>query len=112
MNPIINFFSDNFWATCTMLSTITVFIAGYINAFLKTNNVWKQVVSWATSVILTVGGYFSGIIVLDEPAWLTMLLTGIIVGLSSNGIYDIPKIKELINNMTKNTVTIYQLNKK
>lgn len=112
MNPIINFFSDNFWATCTMLSTITVFIAGYINAFLKTNTIWKQIISWITGIVLTVGGYFSGIVFLNEPVWLTIILTGIIVGLSSNGIYDIPRIKELIINMTKNTVTIYQLNKK
>ncbi len=102
MEIIISFFSDHFWATCTMLSTITVIIAGYINAFLKTNKVWKQVVSWIISIVLTIGGYFAGTITLNEPVWLTVILTGIIVGLSSNGIYDIPKIKELINRITKN----------
>lgn len=106
MDAILNFFSDNFWATCAMLSTITVVIAGYINTLLKTNNVWKQVVSWVTSVALTIGGYFAGTITLAEPVWLTIILTGIVVGLSSNGIYDIPQIKELIAKITKNVPQI------
>lgn len=101
METIINFFSDNFWATCTMLSTITVIIAGYLNEFFKTNKIWKQVVSWVTSIVLTIAGYFAGTITLNEPVWLTIILTGVIVGLSSNGIYDIPKVKELVNKITK-----------
>lgn len=106
METIINFFSDNFWATCTMLSSITVIIAGYINTWLKTNKIWKQVVSWATSIMLTVGGYFAGTVTLNEPVWATIILTGVIVGLSSNGIYDIPKVKELINKITKKETTV------
>lgn len=102
METIVSFFLDHFWATCAMLSSITVIIAGYFNALLNTNKIWKQVVSWVISIILTVGGYFAGTITLNEPVWLTIILTGIIVGLSSNGIYDIPKIKELINKITKN----------
>ena len=101
MNAILSFFSDNFWATCTMLSSITVVITGYINTLLKTNSIWKQVVSWITSIVLTICGYFAGIVFLNEPVWLTIIFTGIIVGLSSNGIYDIPKIKSFINNITK-----------
>lgn len=102
MNAILNFFTDNFWATCALLSSMTVIITGYINTLLNTNNVWKQIVSWFTSIVLTIGGYFAGTITLNEPVWLTIILTGIIVGLSSNGIYDIPKIKALINNIFKN----------
>ena len=101
MNTILNFFSDNFWATCTMLSSLTVVVTGYINRLLKTNNIWKQIVSWVISILLTVCGYFAGIVTLNEPIWLTIIFTGIIVGLSSNGIYDIPKIKSFINNLSK-----------
>jgi len=101
MNTILNFFSDNFWATCTMLSSLTVVVTGYINRLLKTNNIWKQIVSWVISILLTVCGYFVGIVTLNEPVWLTIIFTGIIVGLSSNGIYDIPKIKLFINNLSK-----------
>ena len=103
---IINFFSDNFWATCATLSSLTVVIAGFLNTKLNTNKVWKQVVAWATSIILTVGGYFVGAVSLDEPVYITIILTGIVVGLSSNGIYDIPQIKELVNKMNKNVTPI------
>ena len=32
-----------------------------------------------------------------EPAWLTLVLTGFVVGLASNGIYDIPTIRNWVN---------------
>jgi len=31
-----------------------------------------------------------------EPAWLTLTATGLVVGLTSNGIYDIPVIQDFI----------------
>ena len=96
MDIIINFFTENFWATCALLASLTVTISGYINTKLDTNNVWKQVVAWLVSIFLTIGTYFIGIIQLGEPIWLSIPLTGVIVGLSSNGIYDIPKIKGFI----------------
>ena len=108
---IVNFFTENFWATCAVLSSVTVTCAGYINAKLNTNNVWKQVVAWAVSIILTICTYFTGIIELSEPTWISIPLTGVIVGLSSNGIYDIPKIKEIINNLNKN-VSVLEFRKK
>jgi hypothetical protein len=45
---------------------------------------------------LTVIAYFCGITTFNDPVWLSIPFTGIICGLSANGIYDIPTVKEFI----------------
>lgn len=94
MVNILTFFTEHFWATATGLFTITTMITGAINGKLKPNYVWKQIIAWIVSVILTVGGYFVGLITVAEPVWLSLVATGLIVGLASNGFYDIEFIKE------------------
>jgi len=96
MNAILSFFTENFWATCITLGAIAVPVSAYINAKLKTNQVWKQIVAWLVSFALTVATYFLGVININEPAWLSIIFTGLVVGLSSNGIYDIKTIKNFV----------------
>jgi hypothetical protein len=92
----LNFFNDNFWAAVSLISMITVPVTSAINLKFQPKKFWKQVVSWGVSFVLTVICYFIGMLHLSTPVWLSILFTGIISGLSSNGIYDIPTIKSKI----------------
>lgn len=96
MDVIFNFFTEHFWATATGLFTITTMITGAINGKFMPNSVWKQIIAWFVSIALTIGSYFAGLITVAEPIWLSLAATGLIVGLASNGFYDIKFIKEWI----------------
>lgn len=97
----MNILNDNFWLIATSISAITLPITTMINSKFNVNNVWKQIIAWSTSIILTILSYFLGLITFNEPTWLTVPLTGLVCGLSANGIYDIPTIKNFINNYFK-----------
>ncbi len=93
-------FTTEFWYFAPILSTITVMIAGAINGKFKiTEGIWPQIVAWVTGSVLTVGGWFLGLIPLGEPTWLAIVCLCGVVGLSSNGIYDIPFIKSIIDKL-------------
>lgn len=96
MNSVLQFFSENFWATAASLGAIGTMISGAINGKLNPNATWRQVIAWVVGIGLTVGAYFLGLIKVADPAWLTVTATGIIVGLVSNGEYDIKAVKEFI----------------
>lgn len=83
---IIDFFTANFWATCTLVASFVTMVTIILIKWLKPNGVWKQVISWVVSIGLTVGCYFAGIITVASPIWLTLILTGLVVGIASNGI--------------------------
>jgi len=93
---LVQFFNDTFWATATLISLLTLPITNLINSKFELNGIWKQVIAWATSIILTIVAYFGELTTFNNPIWLSIPLTGIICGLSANGIYDIPIIKEFI----------------
>ena len=93
-------FTTEFWYFAPILSTITVMIAGAINGKFKiTDGIWPQIVAWVTGSVLTVGGWFLGLIPLGEPTWLAIVCLCGVVGLSSNGIYDIPFIKSIVDKL-------------
>ena len=96
MTAILAFFTENFWATAALLGSMSTAIAGAINGKLNPNKIWRQVIAWIVAIALTVGGYFLGFVQLANPVWLTMTATGLIVGLVSNGVYDIPFIQSFI----------------
>lgn len=96
MNTILQFLSENFWATATSLGVVASMISGVIIGWINPNYVWRQVIAWVVSIGLTVGSYFLGIVTVVEPVWLTLTATGLVVGLASNGIYDIPVMKSFI----------------
>ena len=94
-------FTDAFWYYAPILAALTVTIAGAINGkFNITQGFWPQLVAWITGSVLTVGGYFIGLITcIGEPVWLALVCLCAVVGLSSNGIYDIPFIKSIIDKL-------------
>lgn len=107
MEIITGIFSENFWWIAPILMSITVVFTGAINnTFNITNAVIKQVISWIIGSLLSVGSWAIKLITFGEPIWLGVIMLCIVVGLSSNGIYDIPSIKKWIDNTFKRRVTI------
>lgn len=94
---ILNFFNDNFWAVATIVSLLTIPITSAINAKFNPKAIWKQVIAWVTSGVLTAGVYFFNLATFNDPAWLSVPATGFVCGLSANGFYDIPAIKAAVN---------------
>ena len=93
-------FTTDFWYYAPILSSATVALAGAINGkFNITKGFWPQVVAWTTGCVLTILGWFLGLVPLGEPTWLAIVCLCAVVGLSSNGIYDIPFIKSIIDRM-------------
>jgi hypothetical protein len=93
-------FTTDFWYIAPSLSAVTVFIAGLINGkFNIVNGFWPQLVAWITGAVLSVASWFFGLVTVGEPTWLAVTVLCVVVGLSSNGIYDIPTIKEFIDKL-------------
>ena len=97
-------FTTEFWYYAPILSTLTVAIAGAINGkFNITTGFWPQLVAWITGAVLTVAAWFLGFVPLGQPTWLAIVCLCGVVGLSSNGIYDIPFIKGIIDKLLPKT---------
>ena len=101
MEIINSFFTDNFWAVVSMIAVLTVPITSIINEKFNVKGVWKQVASWSTGFVLAIAFHFLNVVNFTEPVWVSIILTGIVSGLSSNGIYDIPTIKDKIGKFSK-----------
>ena len=94
METINGIFSEAFWYIAPILASITVTLTGVINGLFKiSKGIWPQIVSWIVGACLSVGAYFLKFIEMGDPQWLGVVALCIVVGLSSNGIYDIPTIK-------------------
>lgn len=73
-------------------------LAGVANGLFKiTNGIWPQVVAWVIGTALSVDAYFAGLIEMGQPEWLGVVMLCVVVGLSSNDIYDIPAIKAWVD---------------
>ena len=93
-------FTTDFWYMASSLSAVTVFIAGLINGkFNIVNGIWPQLVSWITGSVLSVAAWFFGLVAVGEPTWVAVIVLCGVVGLSSNGIYDIPTIKNFVDKL-------------
>lgn len=97
-------FTENFGATVSVLVALVMTVTNAINNRFTFNSTWKQVVSWVVSVVLTIGTYFLGLTTVGEPAWLSLILTGLAVGLVSNGFYDIDGIRKVVQWLTAFTL--------
>lgn len=98
MEIIKGIFSESFWFVAPLLMTLTVALAGVINgAFKITKGMWPQIVAWAVGAILSVCTWALRLIEFGEPVWLGVVMLAIVVGLSSNGVYDIPTIKAFVD---------------
>lgn len=98
MEIIKGIFSEAFWYIAPLLMSLTVAIAGVINGACKiTKGIWPQVVAWAVGAGLSVAAWALKLIEFGEPVWLGVIMLAIVVGLSSNGVYDIPAIKAFVD---------------
>ena len=98
MEIIKGIFSEAFWYIAPLLMTLTVAIAGIINgAFKIKKGMWPQVVAWVVGALLAVAAWALQLIEFGEPVWLGVVMLAIVVGLSSNGVYDIPTIKAFVD---------------
>lgn len=98
MEIIKGIFSEAFWYVAPLLMTLTVAVAGLINGSFKiTKGIWPQVVAWFVGAALSVCAWLLKLIEFGDPVWLGVVMLAIVVGLSSNGVYDIPTIKAFVD---------------
>lgn len=99
MIDFLTFMSEHFWCSAATVASIAVVITGFINGLFAIKGFWQQIVSWFVAGGLAVGAHFLGLMVVQEPLWLNLTCSGLIVGLVSNGIYDIPTIQKYIDKL-------------
>lgn len=92
-------FTTEFWYIASSLSAITVFLAGAINGKFNIQGFYAQLCAWIVGTLLSVGAWLLDIITLGEPTWLAVVCLCCVVGLSSNGVYDIPFMQSLIDKL-------------
>ena len=98
MEIIKGIFSEAFWYIAPLLMTLTVALAGFINgAFKIVKGMWPQVVAWLVGAALSVAAWALKLIEFGDPVWLGVVMLAVVVGLSSNGVYDIPTIKAFVD---------------
>ena len=98
METITGIFSESFWWVAPILVTLTTALAGLINQGCKVKQGWlKQLISWLLGAGLSVGAWAIKMVTFGDPVWLGIVCLCVVVGLSSNGVYDIPTIKNWIN---------------
>ena len=100
---ITGIFSEEFWYIAPILVTVTTFLAGLFNQGVvekfvpEQHRAWlKQLVAWVIGACLSVGAWGVKVIEFGQPVWLGVIALCVVVGLSSNGIYDIPFMRKWI----------------
>lgn len=101
MEIIYGIFSESFWWVAPILVTLTVSLTGVINGWFKIDGFWQQVISWFVGSGLAVGAWALKLVTFGDPVWLGVVALCIVVGLSSNGVYDIPTIKAFVDSWFK-----------
>lgn len=97
METLYGIFSESFWWAAPILVTLTVALAGVINGALKTKGFWSQLVAWLVGTGLSVGAWAIKMVTFGDPVWLGIVALCVVVGLSSNGVYDVPTIKAFVD---------------
>lgn len=98
MEIIKGIFSESFWYIAPLLMAATVSLTGIINgAFKIDKGFWPQLVSWLVGAALSVVAWALQLVEFGEPIWLGVVMLAIVTGLSSNGVYDIPTIKDFVD---------------
>ena len=120
---ITGIFSEAFWYIAPILVTITTFIAGLINQGLvdkyvpKKHHAWlKQLIAWVLGTGVSCAAWGLKVITFGNPVWLGVVCLCVVVGLASNGVYDIPFMRAWIekwfkpkNLLTNDTATTHLL---
>ena len=98
METMVGIFSESFWYIAPFLVTLTTGLSGLINQSIKIDKGWiKQIISWVIGACFSVGAWGLKVITFGNPVWLGVVCLCVVVGLASNGFYDIPTIKNWIN---------------
>jgi len=80
------------------IAALTAFLAAFLNGLLNvTSKITKQLISWAVAIILLVGSDLLNIGYAAEFPILLAAVHGLGAGLISNGIFDIPIIKAILD---------------
>ena len=94
---ITGIFSEALWYIVPILATMTTFIAGlinqgFINKFVPAkHHAWlKQLIAWVIGAGLSCAAWELKVIAFGNPVWLGVICLCVVVGLASNGVYDIP----------------------
>lgn len=105
---ITGIFSEAFWYIAPILVTLTTTFAGLFNQGViekfvpEQHRAWlKQLVAWVFGAALSVGAWGIKVIAFGNPVWLGVVALCVVVGLSSNGIYDIPFIRNWVDTWFK-----------
>ena len=99
-------FAESF-GTFSGLAALNVVIVNLITTYFKIKKGWiKQVISWLIPIVISIIGFVLNIGLFESytslvewQGWLYTVLTGLGIGLTSNGIFDISFVKNLLNNL-------------
>lgn len=91
--------------TLFALGALSVIACEWISTkFTKAEGTWAQIQSWAVSVIIGVFCSWLGFGIFNEVSTVGGVLYGVLIGLISNGIFDMALVKKLLE-MIKIRVT-------
>ena len=107
-----------YFSTFGGVSALNVVVTEMINTTLGIKASWlKQLISWLCPMLLSVLGFVFGLgmfgaygTITSVSGWIYTVLTGIGLGLTSNGIYDIEWVQNIMKNI-KELVTTTKINK-
>ena len=107
-----------YFSTLGGVSALNVVVTEMINSAFGIKAGWlKQLISWVCPMLLSVLGFVFGFgifgaygTISSVSGWIYTVLTGLGLGLTSNGIYDIEWVQNIIKNV-KELVTTTKINK-
>ena len=101
---ITGIFSESFWYIAPILVALTTTFAGLFNQGIvekfvpEQHRSWlKQLVAWVFGAGLACAAWGLKFITFGEPVWVGVIALCVVVGLSSNGVYDIEFIHKWID---------------
>jgi hypothetical protein len=86
----------NTYADFSAVVATVVVLSSIVNNLLNTSGFRKQAVSWIIALIVTLTGMFLKFNLFAEMAWHQVLIYAIGIALVSNGVFDIPTVKRLL----------------
>lgn len=93
---IINF--KDWFVSLTSVSVLIAFVAAFVNGIFKVENAFlRQVVAWLVGIVAVVGSDLLNFGFAADLPIMVAVIQGIISGFTSNGAYDIPWIKVVLN---------------
>jgi hypothetical protein len=95
-------FSDTFWYLIPVeAAAVTSLTATIVRVFKIPEGGWRQAISWGFAFLLTGVFWCLGCVIIPEPKALNYILASVVLGLVSNGFYDIPTIRSFISKIFK-----------